>query len=111
MTFVPSSASSDCIRTQSTLKVTDEPAEQSLEVHVNPACILFLEVVDAKTGEGVPGVTFLCKLDGQPGSLTSVQSRSGYIDNPRSDANGRLRAVVEPGERVYELGHIPTSAG
>lgn len=107
----PTDGGANCIRTRSTLRVTDEPAEQSLEVRVNPGCILFLEVVDAKTGEGIPGVMFLYEIDGQPGSRTSVQSRTGYIDHPLSDAKGRLRAVVEPGERVYALGYIPESAG
>ena len=46
-----------------------------------------------------------------PESRTRVQSRSGFIDDPRSDANGRLRAVVEPGERTYAVGYIPESAG
>ncbi|SIO58776.1 RNA polymerase sigma factor, sigma-70 family [Singulisphaera sp. GP187] len=107
----PTDGGATCIRTLSTLRVTDEPAEQPLEVRVNPGCILYLEVVDAKTGEGIPGVTFLSEADGKPGSRSSVQSRSGYIDNPRSDAKGQLRAVVEPGDWVYSLGYIPGSAG
>ncbi len=49
--------------------------------------------------------------DGEPGPSVAVQSRSGFIDNPRSDAQGRLRAVVEPGERVYSVGKIPESIG
>jgi RNA polymerase sigma factor (sigma-70 family) len=107
----PTEGGAEVIRTKSTFAVTDQPAEQSLEVRVEPGCVLILEVVDAKTGEGIPGVTFLCEQQGQPGSRVSVQSRSGYIDNPRSDAQGRLRAVVEPGERIYSVGHIPESSG
>jgi hypothetical protein len=48
---------------------------------------------------------------GQFGSRMSVQSRPGYIDNPRSDADGRLRAIVEPGKWVYFVAHVPESAG
>jgi hypothetical protein len=99
------------VRTRSSLRVDEQPAEQSLEVRVKPGCVLILEVVDAKTGKGVPGVGFYCDQDDRPGSRASVQSRTGYIDHPRSDADGRLRAVVEPGERVYAVGPIPESTG
>jgi RNA polymerase sigma factor (sigma-70 family) len=107
----PTEGGAECMRTRSSLRVDEQPAEQSLEVRVKPGCVLILEVVDAKTGKGVPGVGFYCDQDDRPGSRASVQSRSGYIDHPVSDADGRLRAVVEPGERVYAVGPIPESTG
>ncbi len=100
-----------CVRTMSTFKVDEQPANQSLEVRVKPGCVLILEVVDARTGAGIPGVGFVCEVDGARESRSRVQSRSGFIDDPRSDAKGRLRAVVEPGERAYAVGYIPESAG
>jgi len=81
-----------------------------LEVRVKPGCVLILEVVDAKTGKGIPGVQFLGESNDNPGARTTVQSRTGYIDSPVSDAEGRLRAVVNPGEGVFSVGHIPESA-
>jgi|GEM_PF-6965471 len=107
----PIDGKADFIRTRSSFTVTDELAEQALEVHVNPGSNLILEVVDAKTGEGISGVTFMCEIDDRPRVRTTVQSRTGYIDHPRSDAKGRLRAVVAPGERIYALGQIPEAAG
>ena len=107
----PTAGGADVVRTLSTFKVTDQPAEQSLEVRVKPGCVLILEVVDADFGKGVPGVEFRFEQDGQPGSRVAVQSRPGFIDNPRSDAQGRLRTVVEPGERIYAVGRIPESTG
>jgi RNA polymerase sigma factor (sigma-70 family) len=107
----PTPAGAACVRTMSTFKVDEQPVNQSLEVRVKPGCVLILQVVDARTGQGIPGVTFLRDVDGQPGSRISVQSRSGFIDNPRSEANGCLRAVVDPGERAYAVGYIPESAG
>ena len=107
----PSEGGAPCVRTRLALQVKDRPAEQSFEVRVKPGCILILEVIDARTGKGVPGAEFHCEPDGQAGSRVKVQSRSGFIDNPRSDADGRLRAVVEPGERTYMVGHIPESTG
>jgi len=107
----PTAGGADIVRTLSTFKVTDQRAEQSLEVRVKPGCVLILEVVDAWTGRGVPGVEFRYEQDGEPDSSVAMQSRSGFIDNPRSNARGRLRAVVEPGERVYSVGRIPESTG
>jgi RNA polymerase sigma factor (sigma-70 family) len=107
----PTVGGADVIRTISKFTVTDKPSEQSLEVRVNPGCVLFLDVVDAKTGKGIPGVEFLCEPADRPRSRVRLQSRTGYIDNPRSDSNGRLRAVVEPGDWIYTVGHIPESTG
>jgi RNA polymerase sigma factor (sigma-70 family) len=107
----PTDGGAACVRTLSSLEVTEQPAEQSLEVRVTPGCALVFEVVDATTHKGIPGVGFLYEPEGKPGFRHSVQSRSGYIDNPGSDADGRLRAVVEPGERVYSVGYIPESTG
>ena len=93
------------------LQVAAEPAEQPLVVRVKPGCVLFLEVIDAKTGKGIPGVSFLCQTDSDPGTLGTVQSLTGTSDDTRSDAEGRLRAVVEPGEGTFWLGSVPESSG
>ena len=50
-----------------------------------------------KTGKSIPGVKFFCEMDGRRGARVMVQKRTGYVDFPETDANGRLRAVVEPG--------------
>ncbi len=109
----PTEGGAECLRTITTLRVTDQPAEPSLEIRVRPTCALILEVVDARTGQGILGTQFVGELEsaGQPGGRMGVQSRPGYIDNPRSDANGRLRAIVEPGKWVYAVAQVPESAG
>jgi hypothetical protein len=98
----PTPGGADCVRTLSTVQVAAEPAEQPLVVRVKPGCVLFLEVIDAKTGKGIPGVSFQWERG-------TVQSRTG--DDPRSDAEGRLRVVVEPGEGTFWLGYVPKSSG
>ena len=42
----------DSVRTLTRLTVTDEPAEQALEIRMNSGCVLILEAVDAETGRG-----------------------------------------------------------
>jgi hypothetical protein len=107
----PTDGGAACVRTISSLRVNEQPIDQSLEVLVKPACVLTLEVVDAKTGNGIPGIQFLGESNDNRRARAWVQSRTGYIDNPVSGADGRLRAVVNPGEGVYSVGHIPESGG
>jgi hypothetical protein len=107
----PTPGGADCIRSLSTLAVDAEPAGQLHVVRVKPGCVVLLEVIDAKTRKGVPGVTFLYEMDSRPGSQGTLQSRTGTIDNPHSDAEGRLRAVVEPGSASFQIGHVPESLG
>ncbi len=95
----------------STFNVAPAPARQALELRVNTGCTLVLEAVDSQTGEGIPGLTFWSEMDDKKGSRWQVQTRTGYIDNPRTDKNGRLRAVVPPGAGVFALGFVPESSG
>ena len=75
------------------------------------ACFCPRSVVDRTTGEGIAGLTFVCERDDERGSRGQVQTRTGFIDNPRTDKNGRLRAVVPPGSGVFALGFVPESSG
>lgn len=109
----PTLGGAECLRALSALHVADRPAEQPFEVRVKPASVVVLEAVDAKTGQGIRGVQFDGEHEpgGQVGGRMPIQSRPGYVDNPRSDANGRLRAIVEPGKWIYFVAHVPESAG
>ncbi len=111
VTMDPATDDKNCVRTRSTFQVADAPARQSLELRINEGCILVLESVDAKTGKGIPGVTFMRELDDPPRARQPVQSRTDIVDHPRSDADGRLRAVVYPGEGVFSVWQVPESSG
>ncbi len=91
--------------------MADAPAEQSLELRVNEGCIVILEAVDAKTGKGIPGVTFMRELFDPARARQPVQSRTDKVDHPKSGADGRLRAVVYPGEGVFSVWQVPESSG
>jgi RNA polymerase sigma factor (sigma-70 family) len=107
----PTDDTAEFVRTRSKLTVASVPIDQSLEVRVKRGCVVILEAVDAKTAKGIPGVGFMVDTDKAPGARMSVQSRTGYIDHPVTDANGRLRAVVNPGSAAFSLGVIPEAAG
>jgi protocatechuate 3,4-dioxygenase beta subunit len=107
----PTSIDTNCIRTRSKFKAAGLLAEQYLELRVDAGCVVILEAVDAKSGAGIPGLTFDCERDDKKGSRWQVQSNTWYIDNPTTDSGGRLRAVVAPGAGVFTLGPVPESTG
>ncbi len=96
-------------RTYADLTVENVPAEQTVILRQQVGCVLILKAVDKATGKGIPKVTFVYEFekDGQIAGRTSVQSSTAYIDNPVTNEKGDLRAVVQPGKRVYSLNWIP----
>ncbi len=55
---------------------TSSPPSSRSKSASNPGCVLILEVVDAKTGKGIPGVGFRLRAGRQPGSRVR-RSRAG----------------------------------
>jgi protocatechuate 3,4-dioxygenase beta subunit len=106
----------DYIRTTQDLVVHASPAEQPITLGINPGCVLVLVAIDADTRAGIPNVTFWYEMtelpNGRPGrGRTSVQSHTTGVDNPKSNADGELRAVVIPGSRHYGVGFNPLPDG
>jgi hypothetical protein len=95
---------SDYVRTYATLAITEEPAEQPFDVDLDVGCVLILEAADAASGAGIPGVSFMGDIERQGRKARSqVQSSTTMVDNPVTNANGELRAVVLPGTRNYSI--------
>jgi hypothetical protein len=89
------------VLTKGKLTVAAAPAEQTVDVAMNAGCVLILEAIDVTTGKGLPGVSFSYEPEDQPNLRDRVQSATSWIDNPVTDAAGKLRAVVNPGKRKY----------
>lgn len=103
---------SDCVRTNANLTVKQQADPQRAELTVDRGCILILKAVDAVTGNGIRGVSFLQgDEDGDPGGGREVQSSTYFIDNPTTDAEGQLRAVVNPGQRSFAVSRTLKDAG
>ncbi|QEH31974.1 ECF RNA polymerase sigma factor SigE [Aquisphaera giovannonii] len=100
---------SDCVRTGGTLRVAAEPAELPFEFPVRSGSIVNFEVVDAETRQGVPGVSLRC-IEGCDINRGRVQSRTGTVDDPVTDARGRLRAALCPGEQTFSILQLPPSS-
>lgn len=91
------------VRKGDKLQVNAAPMNQTKQLTLEPACVVVLEAVDAETCKGIPGVGF---WHGSNGTRTSVQSDTTYIDHPRTNAEGRIRAIVNPGSDFFYAGPI-----
>lgn len=88
------------IRTFDELLVDESEPEQQVKLFfIKPGCVLILKAVDADTGAGIPQVQF--NYEKNDGSTWGVQSNTWWVDNPKTDDAGELRAVVIPGKVRY----------
>lgn len=95
---------SNYVRKYVMITIAEEPAEQAFDMDLNVGCILILEAIDAESGAGVPGAIFMGDIERQGRKGRSqVQSSTSIVDNPVTNANGELRAVVLPGTRNYSV--------
>jgi hypothetical protein len=86
---------SDDLLTNHKLVIEDQPGERTLKVPLAKGCPLILEVVDAVTGKGIPGVTFLKGLEAE-GILSQGTS---FV----TDDQGKRLALVAPGIQRYAI--------
>src|SRR4029079_6630961 len=105
------SRNSDYVRTYQELRVTETPDSQPTTLKMQLGCVLTLKAIDADTGAGISDVTFWFVPDDQPKTRFSVQSTSNYVDHPRTNEQGELRAIVLPGKRTYGIGFSPLPDG
>ena len=94
--------------TDDELVVDTTPRVEPFVAKLRPAGVIEVTVVDAETGDGVPEVDLWRQ------TATSdrrelvyfrsweVATRIAWVERPRTDAHGKLRALVEPGK--YQVG-------
>ncbi|MHB1559525.1 MAG: hypothetical protein ACYC61_18925, partial [Isosphaeraceae bacterium] len=76
------------------------------DVKLQPGAVVLLEAHDAATGAGVAGVSFQYET-GTSRLRREVRSRpSTFVDHPRTDEKGRLRAIMPPGPRRFVVGDV-----
>ncbi|HEX5444376.1 MAG TPA: TlpA disulfide reductase family protein [Pirellulales bacterium] len=84
------------------MKVLPMPLEQTAEVFIERGAVVEIQAIDAKTGNGVPGVSFDYHTD-TSAVLMELQSQTVVVDHPVTDRNGKLRAVATPGKRTFAV--------
>ena len=92
------------------LVVGTSPPVEPIVYTLRPAGIVEVTVVDAETGAGIPDVDVWEQADpnGRRERLVfrswEVATRIAWRESPRTDAHGKLRALVEPGNHRIGVG-------
>jgi hypothetical protein len=88
------------------LKIAKEEIAELSAVTLEPAALVTLEAVDAKTGTGIEGVRFEYETD-TTRQRRHLHSQLVFVDHPATDEHGQLRAVVEPGRQRFFIETVP----
>lgn len=97
-------AESQYVRTEQEFDVGKEP-EQSVTLGVQRGAVIIL-VVSVDDSVPVEGVGFCYETDDSR-ERHELQSQTVFVDHPRTDRDGVLRAVVAPGRRRLLAGTLP----
>jgi len=106
------------LRTDGTLQVPESPPKEPIVFLLRPAAAVEVRVVDADTGQGLADVDLWCEKtfqrspDSPPEHYREVHSfRSWEVgthlvhsEEPRTNADGVLRALFEPGKHRIGVG-------
>lgn len=93
------------VRSEQEIDVAQAPAEQPVEVAVQPGAVVVLEVT-ADDSKPVQGVGFSCEVDTSR-DRRELQSHTVFVDHPTTGGDGLLRAVIEPGRRRFFITTVP----
>jgi beta-lactamase regulating signal transducer with metallopeptidase domain/protocatechuate 3,4-dioxygenase beta subunit len=97
------------VRTRAKLDGTAGRDKEPFTLQLIKGCVVNFETTDAETGQAIEGIGFQAKdmtggapnLESHRGGSQLVQSSTVYVDNPRTDKNGRMRAVMPPGNYKF----------
>ncbi|MGP0066131.1 MAG: sigma-70 family RNA polymerase sigma factor [Isosphaeraceae bacterium] len=88
------------------IEIGREQVAEITDLKLEPAALVTLEAVDAKTGAGIEGVRFQFETDASH-ERRDLPSQLVIVDHPVTDDRGRLRAIVEPGRRRFFVESAP----
>lgn len=101
--------------TKGTFTLTADGPVPPFEATLRPACVLEVTVVDADTGAGIADVALWAETTPGPGGAGDhrqvvffqsweVATRIFQLTRPKTDAAGKLQALIEPGSRQVGVG-------
>jgi protocatechuate 3,4-dioxygenase beta subunit len=94
---------SNYLRGNQKIQVDGDLFNQTKQVLLKPGCVVLLEAIDTNTGKGIPAVGF---RHGPLGLLGSVERSDWYVENARTDADGRIRALLTPGQDDFFINPV-----
>jgi protocatechuate 3,4-dioxygenase beta subunit len=106
------------LKTEAEIAVSAETVKEPFTIELRPAAVVDITVVDAITGKPLEGVDV--GLNGSVHGYRSweVETRISHYERPRSDKNGKMRVLFEPGQHrisigleAYPAGYVPIDVG
>lgn len=94
--------------------VSDETVQQTNTLRLRAAGVVDVTVLDADTREPLSGVKLWLEKQTRDGTTYradpgyyswEVETRISHYENPRSDANGKMRVLFEPGKYRVGIGY------
>lgn len=97
------------LMTNSTFQVPESPSDEPIVALLRPAGAVEVRVVDADTGQGLPDVDLwrqVAKGHREVHFFRSweVATHLAHVERPRTNAEGVLRALFEPGKHLIGVG-------
>jgi peroxiredoxin/protocatechuate 3,4-dioxygenase beta subunit len=81
-------------------KASEKNDTPNVTMKLNPAAIVKLKTINAKTGAPIPGVRFNYETY-DSGEQTPVSTQTVYVDYPFTNDAGEIQAFMEPGRRRF----------
>ena len=94
------------IASQHEVEVLEQPLEQTAEFTVASGAEVMLRAVIKGTDTAIEGVGFSVQTDTDT-PPSELQSQTVYVDHPRTNSDGILSTVVEPGTMAFLPTNVP----
>jgi peroxiredoxin len=94
------------VTTEQQIVVSEETREQEIALALARGGTVVLSAVDIASGKPLAGVDFLVGPDTSP-ERQVLQSQTVIVDNPATDAEGRLQATLPAGSYQFIVGTVP----
>lgn len=86
--------------TEVNLDTSGDQRDVTIDVELERAAEVVFEAVETQTGKPIAGVSFLSEPI-EAAERKRVQSQLSFVDYPRTDEKGQMRAFLPPGERLF----------
>jgi hypothetical protein len=94
------------VTTEQQIVVSEETREQEIALALARGGTVVLSAIDIASGKPLAGVDFLVGPDTSP-ERQVLQSQTVIVDNPATDAEGRLQATLPAGSYQFIVGTVP----
>ncbi len=94
------------VKTEHPITVLDEPTEQPVLLPLATGAAVVITATENESHAPIAGVDFLVGTDTNP-ERSALQRQTVFIDNPKTDKHGELRATLAPGSYQFVVDSVP----